>query len=278
MPPPPQRNEGAPGSTEDRPTPMDTEATPLPPPPPLRTRFAVVKRLPPHSRLFFLSRKWPADELPLAPLKALKASPGSSTYWVAEAQAAIQCSAASTRVDPKGSAAQGGVAEAAPTQMREGALPPRGGEAHESDGAGVPLVAEALRVSEAEAMEDRAPKTAGTAVAAVGVSVSSEATMVEAGAPETVEAIIVEAEAPEITKAIVMVARPSIQEAEMEALVAPLVQGPPLLRERALGVGYSEKGLVARFSDAKRRTGTFEPMEAVKLSPLSIPPSLTAED
>ena len=49
-PPPPQRTEGVPGSIEDRPAPMDTEATPLPPPPPLRTRFAVAKRLPPRSR------------------------------------------------------------------------------------------------------------------------------------------------------------------------------------------------------------------------------------
>jgi len=42
--------------------------------------------------------------------------------------------------------------------------------------------------------------------------------------------------APETTKAIVMVVRPSVQEAEMkaaEALEAPLLQGPPLLRERA---------------------------------------------
>ena len=40
--------------------------------------------------------------------------------------------------------------------------------------------------------------------------------------------------APETTKAVVMAVRPSVQEAEMkavEALVAPLVQGPPLLRE-----------------------------------------------
>ncbi|XP_066392840.1 uncharacterized protein [Miscanthus floridulus] len=193
---------------------MDTEATPLPPPPPLRMRFTVAKRLSPHS-----SQKWPADELPLAPLKALKASPGSSAHWVVEAQAAIQRGAASARVDPKEPAAQGGATEATPTQMRVGVLLPRGSEAHKSDGAGVPLVAEAPGVSKAEATEDRALKTAESAVAAVGVSASSEATMAEAGAPEA-------------TKAIVMAARPSIQEAEMkaaEASVVPLVQGSPLL-------------------------------------------------
>ncbi|XP_066316656.1 uncharacterized protein [Miscanthus floridulus] len=199
---------------------MDTEATPLPPPPPLRTR------------LFFLSQKRPANELPLAPLKALKASPSSSAHWVVEAQAAIQCGAASVRVNPKGPAAQGGVAEVVPTQMREGALPPHGGEAHKSDGAGMPLVVEAPEVSEAEATEATAPMTAETAVAVVGVSTSAEATMAEAEAPETVEATIAEAGAPKITKAVMMAARPSVQEAEMQAakaLVAPLVQGPPLL-------------------------------------------------
>ncbi|XP_066373052.1 uncharacterized protein [Miscanthus floridulus] len=195
---------------------MDMEATPLPPPPPLRTRFAVAKRLPPRS-----SRKQPADELPLAPLKALKASPGSSAHWVAEAQAAIQHGAASARVNPKEPAAQGGAVEVAPTQTREGVPPPRESEAHGSDGAGLPLVAEAPGVSEAEATKAKAPRTAETMVATVGVCASSEATMAEAGAPET-------------TKAVVMAARPSIQEAEMkaaaEASVAPLVQGPPLLR------------------------------------------------
>ena len=49
-PPPSQRTEGAPGSIEDRPAPMDTEATPLPLPRPLWMRFAVAKRLPPRSR------------------------------------------------------------------------------------------------------------------------------------------------------------------------------------------------------------------------------------
>ena len=47
---PPQRTEGAPGSVEDQPVPMDMEAMPLPPPPPLQTRVAVAKRLLPCSR------------------------------------------------------------------------------------------------------------------------------------------------------------------------------------------------------------------------------------
>ena len=46
----PQKTEGAPGPVADQPTPMDTEALPLPPPPPLRTRIVVAKRLPPRSR------------------------------------------------------------------------------------------------------------------------------------------------------------------------------------------------------------------------------------
>ena len=49
-PPAPQRIEGAPGSTEDRPAPMDMEATPLPLPPPLRRRFAVAKLGLPRSK------------------------------------------------------------------------------------------------------------------------------------------------------------------------------------------------------------------------------------
>ena len=47
---PPQRTEGTPGSVEDRPVPMDMEAVPLPPPPPLQTRVAMPKRLQPRSR------------------------------------------------------------------------------------------------------------------------------------------------------------------------------------------------------------------------------------
>ncbi|XP_066396480.1 uncharacterized protein [Miscanthus floridulus] len=172
-------------------------------------------------RLIFFSRKRPADDLPLAPLKALKASLGSSAYWVVEAQAAIQRGAASTRVDPKEPAAQGGVAEVAPTR---------------SNGAIVPFIAEAPGASEAEAMEAPAPTTAETAVSAIGVSASAEATMAEARAPKTAEAMIAEARAPEVTMAIVMAARPSVQVAEMQAAEAsavPLAQGPPLLRESA---------------------------------------------
>ena len=47
---PPQRTEGAPGSIEDRPAPVDTAAVPLPPPPHLQTRVAMPKRLQPRSR------------------------------------------------------------------------------------------------------------------------------------------------------------------------------------------------------------------------------------
>jgi len=92
----------------------------------------------------------------------------------------------------------------------------------------VPLVAEATeveapRVSEAKAAEARAPRTVEAAAAGAGAPATTEATMAEAGAPGTIEADVI-------------VARPSAQEVEMkaaEASVAPLVQGPPSLRESA---------------------------------------------
>ena len=175
----------------------------------------------------------------LAPLKALKVNPGSTAHWVAEAQAAIQRGAESASADPKEPATQGGAAEATPTQTGEGAPLPCEAKARESDGAEAPSVAEATEVeapwaSRAEATEAGAPRTAEAAAAGVGVSATTEAMMVEAGAPETVEAMTAEAGAPEIAEADVMAVRPSTQEAEMkaaEALVAPLVQAPPLLRE-----------------------------------------------
>ncbi|XP_066334355.1 uncharacterized protein [Miscanthus floridulus] len=214
---PPQRTEGAPGSIEDQPAPMNMEVVPLLPPPPAQTRVAVAKR-----------QKRPVEVLSLAPLKVLKVSPGSSAYWVAEAQAALQRGAASARVDPKEPATQEEAAEATLTQTREGVLPPREGKAHESDGTGVPLVAEATevevpRVSEAEATEAGAPKAAEAVAAGVDVSATTEAMMAED-------------EAPEITEADMTAVKPSAQEVEMtaaEALVVPLVQGPLLLRESA---------------------------------------------
>ena len=127
----------------------------------------------------------------MAPLKALKASPGSFAHWVAEAQAAIQCGAASARADPKEPAAQGGATEATPTQTGVGVLPPREGEAHESDGVGVPLVAEAPSVSEAEATEAGAPRTAEAAAAGAGAPRTTEATMAEAGALGATEADVI---------------------------------------------------------------------------------------
>ncbi|XP_066373374.1 uncharacterized protein [Miscanthus floridulus] len=138
--------------------------------------------------------------------------------------------------------------------MGEGAPPPHEGEARELDGAEVPSVAEATEieapgVSEAEAMEARAPRTAEGAAAVArapattkatmaeaGAPGTTEATMAEAGAPGTTEAMMVEAGAPGTTEADVIAARLSAQEVEMkaaEASVAPLVQGPPSLRESA---------------------------------------------
>ena len=82
----------------------------------------------------------------MAPLKALKVSPGSTAHWVAEAQAAIQRGAVSARADPKEPVAQGGAAEATPTQTGEGAPPSHEAKARESDGAEAPSVAEATEV------------------------------------------------------------------------------------------------------------------------------------
>jgi len=68
---------------------------------------------------------------------------------------------------------------------------------------------------------------------------TAEAAAAEVEAPTTIEAMMAGAGAPGTTKADVIAARPSAQEAEMkaaEALVAPLVQGPPSLRESARGV------------------------------------------
>ncbi|XP_066381717.1 uncharacterized protein [Miscanthus floridulus] len=170
----------------------------------------------------------------LAPLKALKVNPSSTAHWVAEAQAALQRSAASARADPKEPATQGGAIEAAPTQAGEGAPPPHDGEAHGLDGAAVPLATEATEievpgVSQAKALEAKAPRTAEATAVVAEAPTTTEATIAEAGAPGTIEAMMAEAEAPETTEADVIAARLSAQEVEMkvaEASVAPLGQGP----------------------------------------------------
>ncbi|XP_066351258.1 uncharacterized protein [Miscanthus floridulus] len=244
-----QRTEGASGSVEDQPVSMNTEVVPVPPPPPAQTRVAVPKWLQPCS-----SRKRPTEVPTLAPLKALKVKPGSTTHWVAEAQAALQCGAVLARADPKELATQGGAAEVALTQAGEGAPPPYDGEARGLDAAKVPLDAETTgievpRVSQARTTEATAPRTIKAAVAGTralatteatmaeaGALETTEATMAKAGAPGTTEATMVEAEAPRTTEADVIAVRLSAQEVEMkaaEASVAPLVQGPPLLWESA---------------------------------------------
>ncbi|XP_066392513.1 uncharacterized protein [Miscanthus floridulus] len=233
---PPLRTEGAPGSIEDQLAPMDTEAMPLPPPPPLWIRVTMAKWLPPRS-----SQKRPTEVPTLAPLKALKVNPGSTAHWVVEAQAALQRGTASAKANPKEPATQGGATKAALTQEGEGAPPPRDGEACGSDAAEVPLAAETTGtevpgVSQAGAMEAVAPRTIEAAAVGTRALTTAEATMVEAGAPETTEAMMAEAEAPGTTDADVIMVGLLAQEVEMkaaEALVAPLVQGPPSMQESA---------------------------------------------
>ncbi|XP_066316624.1 uncharacterized protein [Miscanthus floridulus] len=158
----------------------------------------------------------------------------------------------SARADPKEPATQGGAAEAAPTWTREGVPTPHEGKAHESDGVKVPSVAEAAEVeaplvSEAKAAEAGAPRTIEVAAAGAGAPATTEAMMAEVGAPGATEAMMAEAEAPRAAKAMmaearvpgttevdVIMVRPSAQEVEMkaaEASVAPLIQGPPSLRD-----------------------------------------------
>jgi hypothetical protein len=79
--------------------------------------------------------------LALAAFKALKV----------EAQAAIQCGAASARANKKEPVAQGEAAKVAPTQMGEGAPPPREVKARGSDGAKAPSIVEATEVEATKA-------------------------------------------------------------------------------------------------------------------------------
>ena len=93
--------------------------------------------------------------------------------------------------------------------------PPREGEAHEPDGAEVPSVAkatevEAPRIFEAEATEAEAPRTAEAIAAGTGATATTEADVIAA-----------------------RLLAPEVEMKAAEASVAPLVQGPPSLRESA---------------------------------------------
>ncbi|XP_066360875.1 fruit protein pKIWI501-like [Miscanthus floridulus] len=156
---------------------------PPPPPPPLQRRDAVPKLLCPCS-----SQKRQAEVPALVPRKALKVSTSSTAQWVVEAQAAIQHGTASARTDPKEPVAQGEATEVTTKQAGQEEPTPRVAEAHESDGAEAPSVAEATegeaeapRTSKAEAMEARAPRATEAKVAGTGAPETTEARVVGAG-------------------------------------------------------------------------------------------------
>ncbi|XP_066361291.1 fruit protein pKIWI501-like [Miscanthus floridulus] len=157
-----------------------------------------------------------AEAPALAPRKALKVSTSSTARWVVEAQAAIQRGAALARADPKEPVAQGEAAEVVMKEVGEEAPKPYEADAHESDKAEVPSVAEATE-GEAEA-----PRTSEAEVVEVEASRPSEAEVAEARALGTSEAEAVEAG--------VGAAKPANQDTETEAgqaSVPPLVQDPP---------------------------------------------------
>ncbi|XP_066333209.1 uncharacterized protein [Miscanthus floridulus] len=192
---PPQRVEGTPESGEGRPAPTDMGAVPPPPPPPLQRRRDVVpKRLCPRS-----SRKRQGEVPTLAPRKSLKVSTGSTAQWVVEAQATIQRGMASARANPKELVTQGEATRAA-TEQAEEEPTPREAEAHGSDKAEAPSVAEATKTkveapktSEAEATEVEASRTTEAEVAKARAPRTTEAEVAEAGAPGTTEAGVAEA-------------------------------------------------------------------------------------
>ncbi|XP_066323222.1 uncharacterized protein [Miscanthus floridulus] len=215
-----------------------------------------------------LYRKRPAEVPTLVPLKALKVNPGSTAHWVAEAQAALQRGAASVRADPKKPATQGGDAEAAPTHAGEGAPPLCDGEARGSVGAEAPLTAEATGI------EVPGVSQAGAEAAEAGAPGTIEAAMAEAEAPRTTEATVAEARAPGTTEADVIAARPLAQEVETkaaEASVAPLVQGPPSLRESArevevLPISSDDVSRAQEMADAKVAESEAEVTRAAEAS------------
>ena len=149
----------------------------------------------------------------LAPRKVLKVSTSSTAQWVVEAQAAIQRGAASARADPKEPVAQGEDTGAATEQAEEEEPTPRVVEAHESDGAGAPSVAEATEVKVEALRTSKAEATGAEALRA------SKAIAAGVRAPQ-----VAEVEAADASLGM------AGQDADMgagQASVLPLVQGPP---------------------------------------------------
>ncbi|XP_066311074.1 uncharacterized protein [Miscanthus floridulus] len=208
--PPPQRAKGVLESSEGRPVPADTGAVPLPPPPLSRTRDAVWKLLLPR-----LSRKRQAEAPTLVPLKVLKVSTSSTARWVVDAQAAMQCGAASARANPKELVTQGEATKAATKKAGEEVPTPWEAGATEGE-------AEAPRTFEAKVVEAGASRASEVEVVDAGAPRTTEAEVAEAGAPGTTKAKVVEARAPRTTEAEVVeaglgTAEPAAQDAETES-------------------------------------------------------------
>jgi len=154
---------------------------------------------------------------------------------VVEAQAAIQRGTASARADPKEPVALEEATEAATKQAGEEAPTPREAEAHESDEAEAPSVAEATEG------EVEAPRTSEAEVAEAGASRASKAKVADVEAPRITEVEVAEAGAPRSTEAEVGeaglgAAEPMAQDVEMDvrqASVPPPVQDLPPSQESA---------------------------------------------
>ena len=134
----------------------------------------------------------------------------------------MQRGAASARVDPKEPVAQGEATGAATEQAEEEEPTPCVVEAHESDGAGAPSVAEATRV-EVEAL-----RTSEAEVTGAEALWASTAVSVGIGAPRAAEV--------EVAEASLGMVDPVGQDADMgagQASAPPLVHGPPPSQESA---------------------------------------------
>ena len=112
----------------------------------------------------------------MAPRKALKVSASSTAQRAVEAQAAVQRGAASAGADLEEPVAQGEATGAATEQAEEEEPTPRVVEAHESDGARAPSVAETTEV-EVEALRASVAVAAGVGAPRVAEVEAAEASL-----------------------------------------------------------------------------------------------------